>query len=181
MAGADTPVRQSWGEGTRRRTTELEALWRGMLGGGQRASDLAYLDEATRRHLAAARNAAELLNRPGWRLRDGPLLECAISNLDAVEAHLLQIASPDYLLGQLPGVLNQAQRHLTQDDPRRRDLEVIVRDVTGQVTVVDPSAGARPERPPTDEVKTEGAATAADASPPVPPVPPVPHTRPRSP
>ncbi len=147
------PVRWSWGEGTLTRATELEALWSSMLRRHGRAADLVDLDAATRCHLDAARDAAEQLDKRRWRWRDGPLLERAISNLDAAEANLLQAASADYLLGQLPCLLNQAQRHLTQDDPRRRALEAIAQDVDGPVPEAAQSPGASRTRPKTVEEK----------------------------
>jgi hypothetical protein len=52
-------------------------------------------------------------------------LERATSNLDAAEALLLNIASPGYLLGQMPSLLNDIRRHLIPTDPRRQELERI--------------------------------------------------------
>jgi hypothetical protein len=111
------------------------------------------LDVATRCHLEAARDAAEQLNKRRWRWRDGPLLERAMSNLDAAEANLLQAASAEYLLGQLPCLLNQAQRHLPQDDPRRRAFEAIAGEIDGEVTEAAPNPGVSRTRPKTVEEK----------------------------
>jgi hypothetical protein len=147
------PVRQSWGEGTLTRATELEALWLSMLRQNPRASELMDLDAATWCHLEAARDAAEHLNKGRWRWRDGPLLERAMSNLDAAESNLLQAASADYLLGQLPCLVNQTQRHLPQDDPRRQALQAIARDIDGDVAEPTSTAGAAQARPKTVEEK----------------------------
>ena len=148
QAGLRGPVRQSWGEGTLTRATELEALWRSMCG-----QNLPDLHAATQCHLEAAREAAEHLNKRSWRWRDGPLLERAMSNLAAAESNLLQAASPEYLLGQLPCLVNQAQRHLAQDDPRRRALEAIARDLDADMVEPVSGDGACRTRPKTVEEK----------------------------
>jgi hypothetical protein len=54
-------------------------------------------------------------------------LERATSSLDAVEADLLQIAPADFVLGQMPSVLNNVRRHLRPTDPRRVDVERIAK------------------------------------------------------
>jgi hypothetical protein len=46
-----------------------------------------------------------------------------MSNLDAAEVELLNFAPPSYLLGQMPGMLNHVQRHLSPADPRRQEFE----------------------------------------------------------
>lgn len=86
---------------------------------------------AVRYHLKAARQAArveplnprEVLHMP----RSGSLRERAMSNLDAAEAHLLNIAPPQYLLGQMPSLLHHVRRHLVPSDPRREEMERIAR------------------------------------------------------
>jgi len=55
--------------------------------------------------------------------RDAPLLERAKSNLDAAEAHLLNFAPPEYVLGQMPSLLRHVQGHLVPSDPRRQEFE----------------------------------------------------------
>jgi hypothetical protein len=50
-----------------------------------------------------------------------------MSNLDAAEAQLLNIASAEYVLGQLPSLLRDVQCHLVPTDPRRQELERIAR------------------------------------------------------
>lgn len=126
--GFGGPVSVAWREGTLTRAKELESLtaW---LGGDrvppQRPS--VELCEAIKQHLAAARQAAgyrgkKIRFRRGF---NGPLLERAMSNLDAAEADLLQVAPTEYVLGQMPSLLNQVQRTLAADDPRRLEFERI--------------------------------------------------------
>jgi hypothetical protein len=55
------------------------------------------------------------------------LFERAMTNLDAAEVHILNIASTDYLLGQLPSLLRDVQCHLLPGDPRRQELERIAK------------------------------------------------------
>jgi len=55
----------------------------------------------------------------------GSAVDRVISQLDAVEAEILRIAPPDYLRGQLPGLLAHAQLHLDAHDPRRIRVEAI--------------------------------------------------------
>ena len=63
----------------------------------------------------------------GSRFRNGPLLERATSNLDAAEAHLLNLASDNYILGQMPCLLRHVQCHLPPSDARRQEFERIAR------------------------------------------------------
>ena len=84
-------------------------------------------------HLDAARQAARAQPpepRKWFRLfRNGPLIERATSNLDAAEAQLLNLAPPDYVLGQMPSLLRHVQRHLRPTDPGRQEFERIARSV----------------------------------------------------
>jgi hypothetical protein len=84
-------------------------------------------------HLDAARQAAQahpLDPRRRLRIfRSGPLIERATSNLDAAEAQLLNLAPPDYVLGQMPSLLRHVQRHLHPTDPGRQSFERIARSV----------------------------------------------------
>jgi hypothetical protein len=50
-----------------------------------------------------------------------------MSNLDAAEVHILNIAPPDYVLGQVPSLLRQVLCHLIPTDPRRLEFERIAR------------------------------------------------------
>ena len=77
-------------------------------------------------HLSAAREAA-LARR---RLGDKAALERAISNLDAAETMLLNVAPAEYLESRLPRVLND-QRHLLPTDCRRQHLERLARTDRG--------------------------------------------------
>lgn len=122
------PVRVAWREGTFTRITELEALctW---LSSCRPQENHPALIAATRRHLQAATEAAraEELDPPK-RLRifrNGALIERAISNLDAAEADLLNLAPADYVLGQMPCLLRHVQCYLAPLDPRRREFERI--------------------------------------------------------
>ncbi len=119
------PATAAWREGTLTRAKEIEALcawlWRHRAPDG--SDDLA---EAIGQHLEAAREAATHRKR-FWMSGNGSLIERAMSNLDAAEADLLQVAPEDYVLGQMPSLLNHVQRHLLPNDPRRQELERIAR------------------------------------------------------
>ncbi len=123
------PARSAWREGTLTRAKELETLFAWLFPLGPEASP--QLGRAVEAHLRAAREAARQRGRWAW-LRSGPSMERAISNLDAVEAHLLQVAPADYLLGQMPCLQNQVRRHLAADDPRRQEVERIARRSAGR-------------------------------------------------
>jgi hypothetical protein len=117
------PVRVAWREGTLARAKELEALlgWaRRTPTDAEEAEVMEALTRAMLAHLDAAREAAtsELPRRT-----NGTRIERAMTNLDAAEADLLQMARADYVLGQLPSVLNHIQRHLCVGDPRRCEVE----------------------------------------------------------
>ena len=121
------PVWVAWREGTLTRAAEFEALCAWVTRDtGARDKVLAA---AIQRHLSAAREAArvEKLN-PQRRFRvfrNGPLIERAMSNLDAAEAHLLNLVPPEYVLGQIPCLLRHVQCHLPPADPRRQEFERI--------------------------------------------------------
>jgi hypothetical protein len=109
------PVSTAWGEGTLTRAKELEALLAWLRPHGT-AGDHDHLAKAIAHHLEAAREAASHKKQRPWRPVSGFLIERAISNLDAAEADLLQLAPADYLLGQMPAALNHVQRHLGELD-----------------------------------------------------------------
>ena len=137
------PVPLAWREGTLTRAKELEALadWLGREPDcPERAGDLL---RAIEQHLAAAREAAEHRRERFQRRVDGALLERAISNLDAAHADLLQVASETYVLGQMPSLLNEVQRHLTQNDARRHEFERIAL----QLGIHSPDRPAQPGTP----------------------------------
>ncbi|HKE75534.1 MAG TPA: hypothetical protein VKB57_18065 [Acidimicrobiales bacterium] len=134
------PVSVPWREGTLTRAAELESLcaWVQARDPGK---DYSVLVDAVKRHLEAAREAA-LGKRPNPRkrlkvFRDAPLLERAKSNLDAAEAHLLNIAPDEYVLGQMPSLLRHVQGHLDPSDPRRQEFERICRSLG----LTDPDRG----------------------------------------
>src|SRR4051794_34805475 len=130
------PVWVAWREGTLTRAEELEALCAWV------ASNVSANDQvlvtAIQHHLEAARGAArvEKLNphRRFRPFRNGPLIERAKSNLDAAEAHLLNLVTPGYILGQMPCLLRHVQCHLPPADPRRQEFEWIA----GHVGIKDP-------------------------------------------
>ena len=120
----EPPVKVAWREGTLTRAKELESLaaWSIRSDVGLTADERAAMGAlrvALRQHIAAARTAATA-KRPR---REGSRLERAMSNLDAAEADMLQLANADYTLGQLPNILNHVQRHLRPGDPRRTEVE----------------------------------------------------------
>ncbi len=124
------PVSVAWREGTLTRALELEALCDWMTAKDSLDSDGALV-KAVKCHLSAARDAAlakKLDPHKRFRIfRDGPLIERARSNLDAAEAQLLNLARPDYILGQMPSLLRHVQRHLRPTDPGRQEFERIAR------------------------------------------------------
>jgi hypothetical protein len=144
----------AWREGTRTRAAELRSLndWlRGRAdadGLGPDASvestaDLqatAALRQAIDCHLDAAVDAANQGQRWWHRPRKAARLERAMSNLDAAEADLVRVAPADFVLGQMPSVLNTVQRHLKATDPRRIDLERITAEL-GRLDEIESRAG----------------------------------------
>jgi len=120
----------AWREGTLTRAKELEALCVWLRSRDPRKND-EVLATAIQHHLTAAREAAQVkkLNPPRrFRIfRNGPLIERATSNLDAAEAHLLNLASGEYIHGQMPCLLRHVQVHLPPTDPRRQEFERIAR------------------------------------------------------
>jgi hypothetical protein len=123
------PVTTGWREGTLTRANELQALCEWVLADGAEENCDA-LAKALLAHLDAARDAARAApNRFFWISRQGSLIERALSNLGAAEAHLLNIAPPRYLIGNFPSLLWHVQRHLTQNDPRRQEFERIAQRI----------------------------------------------------
>jgi hypothetical protein len=122
------PVRVAWREATLTRAEELEALCAWVRPKNPEKND-GVLVTAIQRHLDAAREAARREKLDPHRrfrvFRNGPLLERAISNLDAVEAHLLSLAPVEYILGQMPCLLRHVQCHLPPNDPRRQEFDRI--------------------------------------------------------
>ncbi|WP_199522481.1 hypothetical protein [Geodermatophilus marinus] len=131
------PVWVAWREGTLTRAAELEALCSWVLAQAP-CQDGRVLATAIRRHLEAAREAARVVKlnpRRRFRMfRNGPLIERAVSNIDAAEAHLLNLAPPAYLVGQMPCLLRHVQCHLSPTDPRRQEFDAIA----GRLGIRDP-------------------------------------------
>src|SRR4051794_10431258 len=129
-ASVGGPVSSAWREATLTRAKELESLcaW---VGADHLDSNEKILVRAIHDHIGAARDAAMVAElNPRRRLhllRTGPLRERAMSNLDAAEALLLDIAPADYVLGQMPSLLQHVRAHLVRGDARREELERIAR------------------------------------------------------
>lgn len=157
--GIGGPVWVAWREGTLTRAEELQALcdWVITRRVAHPQAENAYqvdqvLAQAVQRHLDAARQAAcaEPLQTKRHLVlvrrifRNGPLIERAMSNLDAAEAHLLNIAPATYVLGQMPCLLRHVQCHLSPADPARQEFERIAR----RLGISDPDYPARQELEP---------------------------------
>ena len=124
------PVTAAWGEGTLTRAAELQSLCTWVVA-NHPSPNSDILVAALHFHLDAARQAARA-EAPAPRKRalmprSACLKERAMSNLDAAEAHLLNIAPPEYLLGQMPSLLQHVRSHLGPGDSRREALERIFR------------------------------------------------------
>ena len=116
----------AWREGTLTRAQELDALCSWVIANHpKRASDC--LVRGIRTHIEAARQAANVAPLNPKRYlhlpRQSSLRERAMSNLHAAEAHLLNIAPAEYLVGQMPSILEHVRRHLAPGDPRREELQ----------------------------------------------------------
>jgi hypothetical protein len=127
------PTNQPWREGTVTRVNELKTVLMWL----HQRPDVEAPPALTRgidQHLEIARAAAA--DRHHWRSIIGATLGRAASNIDAAEADLLRMAPPDYLLGQMPGLLAHVQRELSPKDPRRIRLEQLAagspHDATGR-------------------------------------------------
>jgi hypothetical protein len=130
------PVPVAWREGTLTRAKELESLSAWVVASREVArsdQNCQSLGNAIHSHLEAARQAALAERLRPKRLfrwmRTGPLIERAISNLDAAEAQILNLAPPGYLYGQLPSLLRHVQNHLIPTDPSRQEFERIARKI----------------------------------------------------
>ncbi len=141
------PVSGGWREGTLTRAMELESLSKALtLVDRPRGSDDPLNTEvlllAVEQHVRAARDAAECTRRFRGP-RKPSLIERAMSNLDAAEVQLLNMAPATYILGQLPSLLNQVQRHLSPADARRRNFE----HLAAKLGVKDPDGPLRQDSP----------------------------------
>lgn len=116
----------SWREHALTRARELRSLLQGCDTAGSPAHQ--RIAQFAAEHIEDAESAARNSPRPfGWI--NGSAVERTMSNLDAAEADLLRLASPDYLTGQLPGVLAHVRRHLAAADPRRIVVEDLAREL----------------------------------------------------
>ncbi len=117
-----------WAEQVLTRTTRLRALSVWMQ---SRNNDqfLAVLDEGINRHLDIAESSAGGRNHRGFTDFGGSAIECAISNLDAAESLLLLRAPDDYIQGHFPGIHSDVRRFLEAEDPRRRRIEVLSKQI----------------------------------------------------
>jgi len=118
------PVSSGWREGILTRAKEIDSQRASMSAGGQETAHA----KAVRSHVKAAREAAEFVPSGRFRrvrnlMRTGPLMERAMSNLDAAEADLLRFAPAEYVLGQLPCLLKHVRSHILPTDPRRQEFE----------------------------------------------------------
>lgn len=126
------PVWVAWRESALTRAYELETLVDYLAPNNPRDVGGA-LSTAIKSHLEAVRDAADG-KRPelGKRIRlprNGPLLERAMSNLDAAEAQLLNLAPAGYVAGQMPSLLRHVQRHLRSSDPGRQEFERLAKSL----------------------------------------------------
>jgi hypothetical protein len=151
------PVSAAWREGTLTRAKELESLCAWVVANtdarhnGNHNSDV--LARSVYFHIDAARDAARVAALdPKKRLhllRYGPLRERAMSNLDAAEAQLLNIAPAGYVLGQMPSLLQHIRCHLVPGDQRREDFELLAR----RLGVNDPPLTQTADQPRYEEKK----------------------------
>jgi hypothetical protein len=118
------PVSSGWREGTLTRAKELESLCLWIMANSPRENS-GVLADAVQLHLQAARDAATAPRKVFGFFRKASLLERAMSNLDAAEALLLNIAPPEYLLGLIPSLLRNVRDHFVAGDARRQEFERI--------------------------------------------------------
>lgn len=128
------PTRTTWREHALARSRELRnvAVWVLETRGAKPqikaavASIFDHLDAADE----AANDGKQPLQRHRWYSRakvwiGGAAEERAASNLDAAESATLNIASLEYVRGQLPNLVAHVRAHLAADDPRRLEVERI--------------------------------------------------------
>ncbi len=129
------PVAIGWRECTLTRAWELETLCDSVLADVPPGKSQIFKDSISG-HLKAARQAALGAKldpkRPRWIRGGEARRERAMSNLDAAEVALLNIAPAKHILGELPSLLEHVECHLVADDPRRKDFERIVRRLSGR-------------------------------------------------
>jgi hypothetical protein len=121
------PTTSSWREDALARIAELEMLT--IMARDRTDESDAVADEMAatiRRHLDTAKRTAE---QPAGRKAGlaGADVTRVLTNIHAAEADLLRLAPTDYLLGQLSTLQAYVREHLPARDPRRAQLEAIVR------------------------------------------------------
>jgi hypothetical protein len=89
--------------------------WISQANGAQPISD--EIRRTIHDHWQAAEAAAKR------RSRRGASVERVTSHLSAVDADLLRLAPPSYVLGQIPALLERVKKHLPKGDARRTHLE----------------------------------------------------------
>lgn len=115
---------RAWREQALTRVGEMTALrdWFIMQmpdnGEGAAGFSKSKFDEILLGHLREAFDAAHR-NSHWWDIKNGAVIERAMSNLDAAEALLLRQAPLQYLKGQLPHLWAHVRQHLPDNDPRR--------------------------------------------------------------
>jgi hypothetical protein len=132
LRSIEGPLQTGWRECTLTRVKEIEALCDEVLARSQTPETLRFAG-AIAVHLEAVREAAKAprfhLWNP-WRrgcYRDAAMRERAMSNLGAAEAEFLKIATGQYILGQIPSLLEHVRSHLVASDPRRLEFERIAK------------------------------------------------------
>ena len=135
------PTTSSWREDALARIAELEMLTIMARAHTTEEGTVADEMEATiRRHLRTAKATAE--QRSGRKAGiAGADVTRVLTNIHAAEADLLRLAPTDYLLGQLSTLQAYVREHLPPRDPRRAQLEAIVRSA-GRNGLEQPQRGA---------------------------------------
>ena len=96
--------------------------WRLCLGGGGQVPSRCAQGRGAGQEAGPAQTVSDISRRPPYRAGE--------DNLDAAEAQLLNLAPPDYLLGQMPSLLRHVQRRLRPSDPGRHEFERIAGEAT---------------------------------------------------
>jgi hypothetical protein len=145
-----------WQEETLARVVELQAVAEWAFKHSVRHPgeelDKQELKDALNIHLKSAEDAA----RRRYRTRgNSQTIQKAMVNLYAAEAHLINFAPCTYVLGQMPSLLNHVQRHLSCDDPRRREFERTAKNLGIIITSYPDSGTARPAASDSDASESE--------------------------
>ena len=119
---------RAWREQALTRVAEMKAMFDWFSGQPvndghmSTAAGHSTFDNAILGHLEAAFLAARRNSR-WWDMKNGAVIERAMSNLDAAEALLLRRAPLPYLKGQLPHLWAHVRQHLPANDPRRQYVQ----------------------------------------------------------